>query len=130
MIKVAFQYVYTLTNYIVNDSAYLCSRSRCCYLIRRSEVRDPLHLIAGVALWKGFKGMESIMGGGGPSAAKKMPLLSLTSSQPKRKKEPKAFVFELELGESNDKTYPEFSWAALVRDAKSKELEEKKKQGM
>lgn len=61
------------------------------------------------------------------SSSKKVPLLPLPA---KPKNEPKTYVFELELGESNDLTYPEFSWAELVRDAKAKEKSEKQKSGI
>jgi len=58
------------------------------------------------------------------SSSKKVPLLP---SPPKVKKEPKTYVFELELRESNDQSYPEFSWAELVKADKAKEKLEKQK---
>jgi hypothetical protein len=49
---------------------------------------------------------------------------------PKLKKESKTYCFELTLGESNDETYPEFSWKELVRGAQKKEAAEKTQAGM
>lgn len=62
-----------------------------------------------------------MMFGPSPPTLKKTPLLS-AASQPKACNNSKTYVFELELAESNDKTYPEFSWADLVKDAKVKEV--------
>ena len=45
------------------------------------------------------------------------------------KKEAKTYCFELTLGESNDKTYPEFSWKELVREAQNKEAAQKAEKG-
>jgi hypothetical protein len=64
---------------------------------------------------------------GGPSL-KNVPLLP-GSSNPKVKKEPRTYIFDLELGESTDHHYPEFSWADLVKDARALELEDRKKKG-
>jgi len=45
------------------------------------------------------------------------------------KKEAKTYCFELKLGESNDKTYPEFSWKDLVKEAQKKEAASKTETG-
>jgi hypothetical protein len=51
---------------------------------------------------------------GGPPNFKKTPLLpsSSSASQSKSNSELKTYVFELELGVSNDDTYPTFSWVS------------------
>ncbi|ODM95620.1 Ubinuclein-2 [Orchesella cincta] len=60
------------------------------------------------------------------SGSKKLPLLP---APPKLKKEPKTFSFNLALAESNEQTYPEFSWVELVRNAKQKEISKKAETG-
>ncbi|CAL8069180.1 unnamed protein product [Orchesella dallaii] len=60
------------------------------------------------------------------SGSKKMPLLP---APPKVKKEPRTYTFNLALPESNDKTYPEFSWVELVRNDKQKEISKKAETG-
>lgn len=56
----------------------------------------------------------------------KIPLIG-AASKPKR--EEKSYWFELKLQESNDETYPEFSWTELVADKKSKEAKNKLSSG-
>jgi len=63
------------------------------------------------------------------SSAKKVGLtpVNVPGKSTKPKSESKTYVFELELGESNEQIYPEFSWAELVKKEKAKEAAAKAK---
>jgi len=49
---------------------------------------------------------------------KKIPQLGVSS---KVKKDEKTYVFNLQIGESNEETYPEYSWKDLVSTEKAKQ---------
>jgi hypothetical protein len=58
------------------------------------------------------------MAGLPPDPQKKIPLLGVSS---KPKKDDRTYVFNLQIGESNEETYPEYSWKDLVTNEKAKQ---------
>lgn len=61
---------------------------------------------------------------------KRVKLMEAPTTSPKIvKKDPKMYCFDLELGESNDRTYPEFCWRDLVSDFDAKAVKSKAKSG-
>lgn len=71
---------------------------------------------------------EALLGGGGGGASKRINPL-LLPPPPKLKKEPKTFIFELELEESNELSYPEYSWTELVKTKNDEDFSKKIQSG-